>query len=63
MAEIIDAHVHIGRHHLPIEHIDSLLKAAGISRAVVFADPESDDSKHLTSSSTCGMLHILSDAV
>ncbi len=43
MAEIIDAHVHIGRYHLPIEHIDSLLKAAGISRAVVFADPESDD--------------------
>jgi len=43
MPEIIDAHVHIGRYHLPIEHIDSLLKAAGISRAVVFADPESDD--------------------
>src|SRR5260370_20895003 len=43
MAEIIDAHVHIGRYHLPIEHIDSLPKAAGISRAVVFADPESDD--------------------
>src|SRR5258708_5650823 len=43
MAEIIDAHVHIGRCHLRIEHIDSLLKAAGISRAVVFADPESDD--------------------
>ncbi len=43
MAEIIDAHVHIGRYHLPIEHIDSLLKSAGISRAVVFADPESDD--------------------
>jgi uncharacterized protein len=43
MAEIIDAHVHIGRYHLPIEHIDSLLKREGISRAVVFADPESDD--------------------
>src|SRR5215467_12088287 len=43
MSEIIDAHVHIGRYHLPIEHIDSLLKSAGISRAVVFADPESDD--------------------
>ena len=43
MAEIIDAHVHIGRYHLPIEHIDALLKREGISRAVVFADPESDD--------------------
>src|SRR5947208_3516567 len=43
MAEIIDAHVHIGRYHLPIEHIDLLLKSAGINRAVVFADPESDD--------------------
>lgn len=43
MPEIIDAHVHIGRHHLPIEEIDTLLKAAGISRAVVFADPESND--------------------
>jgi hypothetical protein len=42
MPEIIDAHVHIGRYHLPIEHIDSLLKVEGISRAVVFADPESD---------------------
>ena len=43
MPEIIDAHVHIGRYHLPIEEIDSLLKASGISRAVVFADPESND--------------------
>ncbi len=43
MPEIIDAHVHIGRYHLPIEHIDALLKRAGISRAVVFADPESND--------------------
>src|SRR3984893_3158760 len=43
MVEIIDAHVHIGRYHLPIEEIDSLLKASGISRAVVFADPESND--------------------
>ncbi len=42
MTEIIDAHVHIGRYHLPIEQIDALLKAEGISRAVVFADPESD---------------------
>jgi len=42
MPEIIDAHVHIGRYHLPIEHIDRLLKKEGISRAVVFADPESD---------------------
>ncbi len=42
MPEIIDAHVHIGRYHLPIEHIDKLLKREGISRAVVFADPESD---------------------
>ncbi len=43
MPEIIDAHVHIGRYHLPIEHIDALLKREGISRAVVFADPESND--------------------
>ena len=43
MPEIIDAHVHIGRHHLPIEEIDALLKASGIERAVVFADPESYD--------------------
>lgn len=42
MTEIIDAHVHIGRYHLPIEQIDSFLKREGISRAVVFADPESD---------------------
>jgi len=42
MTEIIDAHVHIGRYHLPIEQIGALLKAEGISRAVVFADPESD---------------------
>jgi uncharacterized protein len=42
MPEIIDAHVHIGRYHLPIESIDKLLKREGISRAVVFADPESD---------------------
>ncbi len=41
--EIIDSHVHIGRYHLPIEHIDRLLKAAAISRAAVFADPESDN--------------------
>ena len=43
MPEIIDAHVHIGRYHLPIEHIDALLKREDISRAVVFADPESND--------------------
>jgi len=42
MPEIIDAHVHIGRYHLPIEEIDTLLKREGISRAIVFADPESD---------------------
>ena len=42
MTEIIDAHVHIGRYHLPIEYIDALLKREGISRAIVFADPESD---------------------
>ena len=41
--EIIDAHVHIGRYHLPIEQVDTLLKASGIRRAVVFADPESDN--------------------
>src|SRR5256885_16423342 len=43
MTEIIDAHVHIGRYHLPIEDIDPLLKSAGINRAIVFADPESND--------------------
>ena len=42
MTEIIDAHVHIGRYQLPIEYIDALLKREGISRAIVFADPESD---------------------
>jgi hypothetical protein len=42
MPEIIDAHVHIGQYHLPIEPIDKLLKREGISRAIVFADPESD---------------------
>ena len=41
--EIIDAHVHIGRRHLPLERIDDILTRAGADRAVVFADPESAD--------------------
>lgn len=40
---IIDAHVHTGRHHLQIEGINTLLKRAGIDKAVIFADPESSD--------------------
>lgn len=38
---IIDAHVHIGRRHLPIEDVEKILAEAGISQAVIFADPES----------------------
>jgi len=41
--QIIDAHVHIGRRHLPIEHVQDVLDSAGADRAVVFADPESAD--------------------
>ena len=41
--EIIDAHVHIGRRHLPMEKVKSVLDRAGVDRAVVFADPESSD--------------------
>lgn len=41
--EIIDAHVHIGRRHLPIDRIEDVLNRAGADRAVVFADPESAD--------------------
>jgi len=41
--EIIDAHVHIGRKHLPLEHVQDVLDKAGVDRAVVFADPESPD--------------------
>ncbi len=39
--EIIDAHVHIGRRHLPMKKIQEILDRAGVDRAVVFADPES----------------------
>ena len=39
--EIIDAHVHIGRRHLPMEKIQEILDRASVDRAVVFADPES----------------------
>ena len=38
---IIDAHVHIGRRHLPIETVERVLERAGVQKAVVFADPES----------------------
>ncbi|UCG38168.1 MAG: amidohydrolase family protein [bacterium] len=41
--EIIDAHVHIGRRHLPLERVEDVLQRAGVDRAVVFADPESAD--------------------
>ena len=41
--EIIDAHVHVGRIHLPMEEVQNLLDKAGADRAVIFADPESSD--------------------
>jgi predicted TIM-barrel fold metal-dependent hydrolase len=41
--EIVDAHVHIGKRHLPMEQVQSVLDDAGADRAVVFADPESSD--------------------
>ncbi len=41
--EIIDAHVHIGKRHLPMEQVQEVLDSAGADRAVVFADPESTD--------------------
>jgi hypothetical protein len=41
--EIIDAHVHIGRSHLPMDSVGRVLDKAGVNRAVVFADPESSD--------------------
>lgn len=41
--EIIDAHVHIGRSHLPMEEVQKVLDKAGADRAVIFADPESSD--------------------
>jgi predicted TIM-barrel fold metal-dependent hydrolase len=41
--QIIDAHVHIGRRHLPLEEVQAVLDSSGVDRAVVFADPESGD--------------------
>jgi predicted TIM-barrel fold metal-dependent hydrolase len=41
--QIIDAHVHIGRRHLPLEQVQDILDRSGVDRAVVFADPESAD--------------------
>ncbi len=41
--ELIDAHVHIGRRHLPVEQVQEVLDSAGVDRAIVFADPESKD--------------------
>lgn len=41
--QIIDAHVHIGRRHLPIEQVQDVLDDSGVDRAVVFTDPESTD--------------------
>ncbi|GBE15026.1 MAG TPA: hypothetical protein ENH32_05500 [Proteobacteria bacterium] len=43
MMQIIDAHVHIGRRHLPMESVQAILDKAGADRAVIFADPESGD--------------------
>lgn len=40
---IIDAHVHIGRRHLPIGEVEKVLERAGVAQAVIFADPESPD--------------------
>lgn len=39
---VIDSHVHVGR-HLPIDAWQRRLAQVGIDRAVVFADPETDD--------------------
>ncbi len=39
---IIDSHVHVGR-HLPVDAWQRRLAQVGIDRAVVFADPETDD--------------------
>lgn len=41
--KIIDAHIHIGRRHLPMEKVQGVLDRAGVDRAVIFADPESSD--------------------
>lgn len=41
--EIIDAHVHVGRRHLPMDQVQGVLDRAGVDRAVIFADPESSD--------------------
>ena len=41
--EIIDAHVHVGRKHLPMDSVQAILDKAGADRAVIFADPESSD--------------------
>jgi hypothetical protein len=41
--EIIDAHVHVGRRHLPLDQVQDVLDRSGVNRAVVFADPESAD--------------------
>lgn len=40
---IIDAHVHLGKRHLPCEEVSGLLKRHRVERAVIFADPESPD--------------------
>jgi hypothetical protein len=40
---ILDAHMHLGRSHLPLAEARRLLKEAGIAGAAVFADPESRD--------------------
>lgn len=39
---VIDSHVHVGR-HLPVAAWQRRLAQVGIDRAVVFADPETDD--------------------
>ncbi len=43
MATVIDAHVHLGRHHLPLEEAEEMFSRSGVEGAAVFADPESPD--------------------
>jgi hypothetical protein len=43
MADVLDAHVHLGRRHLPLREAEEMFDSAGVQGAVVFADPESPD--------------------
>jgi len=40
---ILDAHLHLGRAHLPAGEAEGMLAACGAAGAAVFADPESGD--------------------